>query len=322
MDKDVKDRIYGTILGSACANSLAGSCVGLNRKDIQSSIGPINLKDFSIGLSRSHLPDHQPGTVLSDTYLALELGECLIKHGGRLDLEDLKHRYSALLDNRTFLTSAPGPACLASLRRCADGMEPVDDGSAEATDDNGASRSYPLGCLPLSFSPQDQAIKQARLTQADSRVWAAAAVLTDSIAGFIQGQKLNSADEVKAFVSREFELANKIDPRFAESWDDVAPDLDYMNPAHDLPYSLVNSEAYVNELVPTAVGIFLIFRHNLEEAISAASCAGGATDSLGAIVGALSGAYHGMSAIPERWLSKVAERPRLEKLAADLCALW
>jgi ADP-ribosylglycohydrolase len=85
VDAHIKDRIYGTILGAACANSLGGSCIGLNRKDICQAVGQRGLKDFSPGLLRSYLPDHVPGTLLADTHLAMTFAESLIAHKGQLD---------------------------------------------------------------------------------------------------------------------------------------------------------------------------------------------------------------------------------------------
>jgi len=322
MDKQVADRIHGTILASACANSLGGSCIGLNRRDIVAAIGLNGISDFTGGLKRSYLPDHKPGSWLADTFLAVELGESLVADKGYLNLEDLKQRYTQLLENKQFLMSAPGAPCLAGLRRTADGLEPQADGSPESLEDSGAIRAFPLGLLPEKFAIGDQAIKQARLTQGDSRVWAAAAVLADSIFWLVQGNKLVTPTDVKTYITREFDIAGKIDGRLAESWDDVAPDLDYANPANELPYSLLNVESYINELIPTAVGIFLIFRHDLEQAIIQAACAGGATDSVSAIVGALVGAYHGASAIPQRWLDKLEDRKRLESLAENIISLW
>jgi ADP-ribosylglycohydrolase len=322
MDEKIADRIRGTILGSACGNSLGGSCIGMNRKDITSSLGPGGLRDFSPGLSRSYLPDHQPGALLADTFLALELAESIIDNAGQFSAQDLKERYKRLLETEEFLTSAPGAPCLAALRRMVDSGETVDDGSPEALHDNGAARAYPLGCLPDRLDAAALAVEQARLTTGDSRVWAAAAVIAHTVGSFVRDDAMPDELSVRAYVRREFEVAAQTDSRFAEWWDDVAPDLDYAHPAHELPYSLLNVESNVNEAVPTAVGIFLIFRHNLEEAICAAAAAGGDTDTAGAIVGALAGAYHGASAIPQRWLDKIAHRDRLERVAEGLMNLW
>lgn len=322
MDEKVRDRIRGTILGSACANSLGGSCIGLNRKDIVASVGAVGLRDFSPGLARSFMPDHTPGAILADTFMAIELAESLIKNDCRLEAEDLKARLAALLENQEFLRGAPGSACLSGLRRMADGLEPLDDGSLESTHDSGAARAYPIGCLPKGANVVEIAVGQAKLTQGDSRVWSAAAVLADTISRFVRGDRLDNADRVRNYVHGEYEIAARIDSRFAESWDDVAPDLDYVNPAHELPYSLLNVQSNVNEALPTAVGIFLIFRHSYEAAVCAAACAGGDTDTVSAIVGAIAGAYHGASTIPERWLNNVAHRDRLESVAEKLSNLW
>jgi len=322
LDDLVRDRIRGAILGSACGNSLGASCIGLNHRDIMLSLGPGGLRDFAPGLSKSFLPDHQPGAVLADTYLALTLADSVTSADGKFVPDDLKARYTKLLADPAFLTSAPGAPCLAALRRMADGQPPLNDGSPEATHDHGAARAYPLGCLPDRSSYTNIAVEQAKLTQADTRVAAAAVVVAASVGGFVRGQRLNTADEVRTYVKEKYALACGVDERFADSWDDVAPDLDYTRPAHELPYSLLNVESVVYEAVPTAVGIFLIFRHSLEEAICSAAVAGGDTDTVSAIVGALSGAYHGASAIPSRWLDKLADRERLEAVADNLANLW
>lgn len=322
IDEKVADRIRGTILASACANSMGGSCIGLTRREIVASLGPQGIRDLSPGLLRSHLPGHEPGTILADTYLAMSVADSLIANKGKLERDDLKGRLTSLLESEPFLKGAPGAPCLAALRRMADGEEPVNDGSLEALHDSAAVRSYLIGCLPDTASIVDIAVEQAKLTHADSRVWAAAAVLAESVAGFIRGRRLDDEQGVRDFVKTEFATAQKIDPRFAEYWDDVAPDLDYIHPAHELPYSLINIESDVQEAVPTAVGIFLIFRHNLEEALCAAASAGGDTDTGSAIVGALAGSYHGASAIPERWLKQLPDRNKLEAVADRLIALW
>lgn len=316
------DRIKGVLFGAACGSALGGSCVGLNHKEILATTGFSRLRDFAPGLSRSLLPDHKDGEFLSDVYLALTLADSLIASNARFSAADMKERFSQLLSNEEFLQTKPGAHCLAVLRRMADGRKPSQE-PTEALHVSGASRVYPVGCVPgTSDQIVSIAVDQAKLTHDDGRVLAAAAVLADSVSYFVAGNRIESEQEVRAYVRREFDIATRLDERFAESWDDVAPDLDYINPATDLPYSLVNIGDNVDELVPTAVGIFLIFRHNLEDAICSAAVAGGDTDTLATMVGALAGAYHGFKAIPERWMDKVSGKDRLEKAAAALSGLW
>ena len=322
MKDQIADRIRGTIFASACANSLGGTCLGMNRKEIMFAVGIRGIRDYMPGLQKSLLPEYEPGSLLSDTLMSLEIAESFIRSNGKYSQDDLKDRFIKLLESREFLDGAPGAHCLLPIRRLADNLPPDEDAILDSTHVSAASRAFAIGCLPNQDQVVKSAMDQAKLSHADQRVCAAAAVIAHSVSQLVRGQPLGSENEVRQFVKTEFELAENIDPRFAESWDDVAPDLDYINPADDLPYSLINVDSHVNEAVPTAVGIFLIFRHDLEEAIAAAASSGGDTDTVAAIVGALSGAYHGASAIPERWLNKISDRERLEKTADGLINLW
>lgn len=48
---------------------------------------------------------------------------------------------------------------------------------------------------------------------------------------------------------------------------------------------------------------------------------GGDTDTIAAMTGAISGAYHGVSAISGNWLGKLEKKAYIEKLAEDLWKL-
>lgn len=322
----VEDRIKGLIFGAACGNSLGGASVGLKYRDISGfrESGVTGVRDFANGLAKSGAPDHKAGELLADAMLGLVLAESVLATRGRLDEVDLKQRYAQLLENEAFLKSSPGAAALTGLRKLVDGAAPADSG-LEALHANVAARAFALGALPggsKTDEPLEAAAKQAKLSHGDERAVAAAAVVADSIQYFVKGGKLETAEDVRDYVRHEYAIAERLDERFAESWDDVAPDLDYANPPDDLPYSLINVESTVTELVPTAVGIFLIFRHDLEEAICAAARAGGDTDTVATIVGALAGAYHGASKLPERWLDNIGDKERLEDTASRLAQLW
>lgn len=73
--------------------------------------------------------------------------------------------------------------------------------------------------------------------------------------------------------------------------------------------------------VLTAVYCFLRNWGNFKDAVTYAVSLGGDTDTIGAMTGAISGAYHGVEAIPEQWRNKLERRAYIEKLAEDLGAL-
>jgi len=70
--------------------------------------------------------------------------------------------------------------------------------------------------------------------------------------------------------------------------------------------------------VTTAIYSFLSHPHSFEEAILFAVSLGGDTDTIAAMTGAISGAYLGISSIPDKWLCKVENRAYIEELAERL----
>src|SRR5665648_341586 len=78
--------------------------------------------------------------------------------------------------------------------------------------------------------------------------------------------------------------------------------------------------------VPTSIYLFLAYRGSLDLGLVRAISLGGDTDTLAAMTGALSGAYMGVEAIPERWISGLESGARgreyLLGLADDLFLVW
>lgn len=72
--------------------------------------------------------------------------------------------------------------------------------------------------------------------------------------------------------------------------------------------------------VPTAIYFFLANLTSFENAVMNAVSLGGDSDTLGAMTGAISGAYLGYQAIPEEWLNKLENRNYIETLAERLLA--
>lgn len=72
------------------------------------------------------------------------------------------------------------------------------------------------------------------------------------------------------------------------------------------------------EAVAIAIYCSLRFADSFEEAVIAAVNHDGDSDSTGALTGNIMGAYHGMSAIPERFTAPLELRRVIEQLAEDL----
>ena len=80
------------------------------------------------------------------------------------------------------------------------------------------------------------------------------------------------------------------------------------------------------ESVPTAVYSFLSHPESFEDAVVYAVSLGGDADTIGAMTGAIAGAYHGYQGIPSRWLEKLENgakgRDYVIDLAKDLYDAW
>jgi len=70
--------------------------------------------------------------------------------------------------------------------------------------------------------------------------------------------------------------------------------------------------------VPTAIYSFLCNPQSFEESLLYAISLGGDTDTIGAMTSAISGAYHGVEVIPERWKARLERRAYIEELAEKL----
>ena len=71
-----------------------------------------------------------------------------------------------------------------------------------------------------------------------------------------------------------------------------------------------------------AIAIFcaLRYKHSFEQAICAAVNHGGDSDSTGAVAGNILGAYHGYSALPQKYIEKLELKDVILEIADDLCA--
>ena len=71
--------------------------------------------------------------------------------------------------------------------------------------------------------------------------------------------------------------------------------------------------------VPTAIYSFLAHPDSFAQAVLYAISLGGDTDTIGAMTGAISGAYLGVESIPGSWRNKLENRLYIEELAERLC---
>ena len=83
-------------------------------------------------------------------------------------------------------------------------------------------------------------------------------------------------------------------------------------------FARTHNGAYVLEALPAALWAFLSRPENPEDAIVVAVNGGYDADTVGAMAGALAGAYHGASGLPRRWTDNVEATAELSDLGTRL----
>jgi len=84
--------------------------------------------------------------------------------------------------------------------------------------------------------------------------------------------------------------------------------------------NLGNSVEALNS-VPTAIYCFAKHHESYAKAVLYAISLGGDTDTIGAMTGAIAGAYHGIENIPNAWKQKLEKRDYIKRLADELWKL-
>ena len=97
------------------------------------------------------------------------------------------------------------------------------------------------------------------------------------------------------------------------------------NPDPEIIINQLGHDSSAPNSVPTAIYCFLSHSHSFQEALVYAVDLGGDTDTIAAMTGAISGAYHGKKGIPTQWMRDLENegkgRDYIEQLAIDLWKL-
>jgi poly(ADP-ribose) glycohydrolase ARH3 len=160
----------------------------------------------------------------------------------------------------------------------------------------------------------DEACASAEVTHAHPVGKDGAAVLAIAIA---QTLKLNPEEPWSSseFLSRLGHLART--PEIRKKMESVQKLMRVQAPPHVAADRLGQSVA-VDESMPFALYSFLRHPESFEECLLCAVLNGGDRDTLGAMAGALSGAYLGIERVPNVWRRKLENREMIENLASSL----
>jgi poly(ADP-ribose) glycohydrolase ARH3 len=301
MHVNLRSKFTGALIGSAVGDALGAPVEGWSMKMISSVYGE------ETGWKMIY------GRYTDDTEMMIGVAESLIEHKG-FNGANMARRFIQNYDARR----GYGPGSKEALKRIRDGAswEEASENlfGGEGSYGNGAAmRIAPIGILYYDNGDKvrEIAYKSSHITHSHELGKEGAALQAFSIALAVRGQKDGMLSALREFVQNDV---------YAAKIRKIAILLDKEVSKEEVIADLGNGEAAFNS-VPTAIYSFLRF-DNFEESVVYAVSLGGDTDTIGAMTGAISGAYYGEGAIPTEWMERLEEGEKgksyIKRLAEEL----
>lgn len=294
----LQDRFRGVLLGLAVGDALGGPL------EFQPARSPGNYVTNMIGGGWQQLA---PGEWTDDTQLALCIVDSLLAKSV-FDPDDIAKRFVAWMDSGPKDIGLHTARVLAAIQA----GTPWDVAAVEAqeADVNNAPNGSLMRCAPLAmyfYKHPDYAASLSpvlsRITHAHADCDAACVLVNVAIASLLAG--IRGADAIEAGYNACETVSDAFRERVARA----------MQPVNN-----TSPTGWVLDTLEVALWCFL-HTSSYEMAVVEAVNRGADADTVGAVVGALAGAYYGLSGIPERWLAVLLDRDELINKADRLLQL-
>jgi len=306
MDRELlKSKFLGALIGTGVGDALGAPFEGwpwVRREDIE-----------AVAEMRQVL------IYTDDTHMMLGIAESLIRVKG-FDGEDMAGCFVRNYQLEPYRGYGPGPPRIFRVIREGEAWDKAADRLYRGGSfGNGAAmRIAPVGVLYYDDPEElkEVACKSSQITHAHALGKEGGALQAGAIAlatGLKPSVPLDRADfltRLEAFIQADAfkqKLASMGELLFESKSDRVVAEL-----GHGI-------EAFNS--VPAAIYSFLAHSHSYAEAVTYAISLGGDTDTIGAMTGAISGAYLGVEVIPAQWRNKLENGAYIEELAEKLWAL-
>lgn len=298
----------GCMVGAAIGDALGKQNEGLDRKDILSK-GCV--RDYGLAPAGYPADMLRAGEYTDDTEQMILLARNLIECGG-FDAEDFAARIArwgrdALAD--PVRKKLVGPSSSEAVAQLNSGVSWKDSGSSTPSCGS-AMRAAPIG---LFYRDLDEVEEMAALssvpTHKSSAAVAGAVAVAVGVRCAIDG--MECPDIIKECCKR----ASKFDESLGKK---IGYSFGMRKDEPDEVFEKLGTSYLVNETVPSAFYCFSRYFDEPEKAIIEAVNAGGDTDSIACITGALCGARHGIDAFPKRWKDGIENLRMIEDVAGRI----
>ncbi|MBW1743077.1 MAG: ADP-ribosylglycohydrolase family protein [Deltaproteobacteria bacterium] len=287
------DRFLGSALGTFVGDAMGEPVEGWPHEAIHNRFG---LLDIML---------REEARYTDDTQMMIGLLETLVEKG-RFDPAVCAVRFQENFDP----SRGYGRRIFGVMERIRQGI-PWNEVGTDSFGNGGAMRIAPIGCFYYGDlqAVEENSILSARITHHHPEGLAGAVAQATAVALALQYGLSNDPVEAEEFVDRISAQVSSIDKGFAESLDEIKSISRSFSP-RPTGFVIEVIEAIRDryqlslraiESVPAAIGAFVL-TNSFREAVVLAVNLGGDTDTIGAMAGAVAGAYYGLDQIPQEWI--------------------
>jgi len=303
MDReDLRSKFLSSLTGTGVGDALGASLEGWRRVD------PDEVR--ALAEKRHTL------TYTDDTHMMIGVAESLIENKG-FDGEHMAGRFMENYSREPFRGYGPGPPRVFRLIR---GGEAWDKAAERLYGGGSFGNGSAMRIAPVGVFYYDDIAKLKEIAYKSSQITHAHELGKEGAA--LQAYAIALATQVDpslAFLGDEFLrklthfVEHEVYKQKLKSVERLLGEKDRSKVVAELGHGI---EAFNS--VPTAIYSFLSHPNSFEEAVIYAISLGGDTDTIGAMTGAISGAYLGIEAIPSKWREKLENRDYIADLADRL----
>ncbi|CAB3288560.1 ADP-ribosylation/Crystallin J1 [Methanocaldococcus lauensis] len=295
MDK-MKDKVFGCVFGAVIGDALGMATEELKKEEIKKIYGIVDdyvePKNYLAGKC-------EKGEWTDDTEQAIFIIKSLNKNG--VDIKKFAE-YLIKWGNKN-----PPHIGLTSLKAI-EKLKNNDFSGIDSPTCGAAMRVYPIAILYYDNLEKlkEEIIKVSKITHNNKEAIAGSLAIAFFISSALKDKKdFNLLEECYNFIK-------EVDENFAKRLLKIKEFNDI-----DSLYNYFGTGVLTREVVPSAIGTYLL-TDNFKEGMIKCINAGGDTDSLASMYGAISGAYYGFKNIPKKWIDNLKNKEFIFNLAKYL----
>lgn len=310
----VLNKVVGTLVGVALGDAMGMPSEMWSRRKVKQRFGVIT--EFLPGPDDHFIvKGFKAGTITDDTSQTLKICDAIISNEGKVDAASIAHAILEWAEETgAFENNYLGPSSQKALLSMKDGTSVTEAGGTGDT--NGAAmRVAPIGMITKADDIKRLVdhVEQASMGTHNTNIAiAGAAMLAAAISAAIDTNDWDVILE-KSFQAYDEGFNRGNDTLGASSKERLKLALQWIKEGQDEEqlmeniYNIIGAGVATTEAVPTAIALAYYAQGDPIKGVLLAANLGGDCDTVGAMVGGLCGAYAGIEAIPEKYVSLLEE---------------